>query len=212
MASPEQISAWKRQFDGVYSVSMRGVDYIFRALTFDEYDSIMGADESSAEAEELIVHTTLLEPIIDWSSSDVDNLPAGVITSIADEVLNISGYGDPKHAKAVLDKKRAETGDVRSLMKAFVVAVLGYKDTELHQLNYSQLAGKVAFAEQVIEVLQAMYPLAAGQSQLRLDLIDPEEEQEKAQQEAHKHTAQKKTGQAGFNDPIAQKLHRALGG
>ena len=209
MATPEQIEEWKRLYDGVFSVSLRNVDYIFRAVTFSEYNALMRSeDESSAETEEDIVSAVLLEP------RTIDaKVPAGAITAIAEEVLNVSGYGDPKRAKRVLEQKRQEVSQVQGLMKAFVLATMpAYKEEELDDLNYSQLAAKVALAEQIIEVRQAMFPMASGESRVRLDLIDPEEEDDKAQQEAQKRAAQKKGGQAGLNDPIAQKLHQALGG
>ena len=41
---------------------------------------------------------------------------------------------------------------------------------------------------------------------MRLELIDPEEEQEKEKQASAKHDMAKNPGAAGLHDPIAQKL------
>lgn len=74
----------------------------------------------------------------------------------------------------------------------------------LDSLTYSQLAARVALAEKIIEVKQAI--LAIESTNVTLQIIDPEEEQQKQQRTAARHDASKGEGAARYNDPIAQRL------
>lgn len=206
-ATPEQIELWKQQYGNIYAVTVRGTEYIFRQITFREFDAVYGKKNSSdvALAEELLFSTAVLYP----EEINYDKIPAGVITSISDEILDASGVGSERRAREILQGHRARSSDVRILMKAFVLATMGaYKEEELDDLTFDQLAQKVVLAEQIIQVNQSAFGV---ENAITLDLIDPEEERELQEQEAAKHTAQKKAGQAGFNDPIAQRLANAMG-
>lgn len=202
----EDIRSWKRKHGKVFSASMAGVDFIFRALTFAEYDSLLQVEESdgSAEAEDSAVSMGVLFPL----DMDFENFPAGVVSSLSEEILEISGFGSAAYAKQLLEAQRVNVADVRGLMKSFVLATMpAYKEEELDQLTFDQMSKKVALAEQILKVHQATFGV---DNDVTLDLIDPKEEAMKQQEEAKKHSAQKKPGQAGFNDPIAQKLASAL--
>lgn len=207
MPTPLEIRRWKQQYGKIFSVSIAGVDYIFRELTFAEYDEVVALelDEDSAEAEDHLISLVLLHPSIE----QFDQMPAGVITSLAEEVLELSGFGSPRYAKQLLEVCREEVSEVRGLMKAFVLATMpAYKEEELDQLTFAELAMKVALSEQIIKINQTAFGIEID---IKLDLIDPEEEAQKQEEELRKHAAQKKPGQAGYNDPIAQKLAQALG-
>jgi len=210
MSSPseEQIAAWKREYKNIYSIPFRGVDYIFREISFREYDDAINHERAndSASAEEFLVDIALLSPV----GQAYDDTPAGVITSLAEEILEYSGFGAPRHAKEVLDRHRDEVNNVHGLMKAFVLASMpSYKEEELDELTFNQLAAKVALSEKVMEVNQASVGIEG--ISVKLDLIDPEEEAVREETQREKHTAQKKPGQAGYDDPIAAKLQNALG-
>jgi hypothetical protein len=75
-------------------------------------------------------------------------------------------------------------------------------------MTFSQLAEKVALAEKIIEVKQSIN--AIEPTQVKLDLIDPQEELEKQKRIAAEHNAKRKEGEAVYNDPIAQKLMGGL--
>lgn len=94
---------------------------------------------------------------------------------------------------------------VRGLMKAFVLATIHTDSPEfLDSLTYSKLAERVALAERIIEVQQAVAGIES--TNVTLSLIDPEEEKQKESQSAARHNASKLDGAAKYNDPIAQKL------
>jgi len=90
-------------------------------------------------------------------------------------------------------------------MKAFVLATIHTDTPEfLDGLTYSQLAERVALAERIIEVKQAIAGIES--TDVTLTLIDPEEEKQKEAQSAARHNASKLEGSATYSDPIAQKL------
>lgn len=206
MAAPEQVEAWKKEYGQIYSASTKKAEYIFREISFAEYDKALeGEGEGSAEKEDELVRTALLYPV----DPDFDRIPAGFISSLAEEILAVSGFTDLHVARKILDEARVKTQEVRGMMKSFVIAAMpAYKEEELDQMTFRQLAAKVALAESVIKVNQTAFGIEAA---FKLDLIDPEEEAARHAQEVKKHNAQRKPGTAALDDPIAHKLASALG-
>lgn len=206
MLDPELIEEWKSTWGSIFAVEIRGQEYIFRAATFGEYKdaTTQREDWSSAEAEDKLVAACLLYP-----KENFDRLPAGVITALAEEIIVVSGVGDPRHAKGVIEAKREEALGVEYLMKAFIIATMPtYNDADLDNYTFEQLAMKVALAEKILEVKRGNY---LSKIPVTLEIIDPEEEAARLEAERTKHATQQKPGQAGFDDPIARKLHQALG-
>lgn len=202
-----RIQEWKNTYGRIFSVSVRGTDYVFRELTFAEYKEFSKLSQfSSADAEEAALKASLLYP----EELDLDASPAGLVSSLVEEVLETSGLTNPKQAKVLMDEQREKAQEVLPLMKAFILSTISsYNDEELDDYTFYQLAEKVALAEQIIKVNQTAFGM--DDNGLKFDLIDPEEEAAKEQEAAAKHTAQKKPGQAGYHDPIAERLRQALG-
>lgn len=206
--SAEKVHEWKAQHGNIYTVSDRGTTYVFRALTFAEYDEIIQIERSfgTADAEDAIAGTALLYP---EGIKEFDRIPAGVVSALADEILEISGMNTPKAAKEMMEAQRERSGEVRNLMKAFVLATMpAYREEELDALTFAKLAKKVALSEQIMKVNQAA--VGMEDNDMKLDIVDPEEEAQRQEAEAEKHAAQKGPGEAGLKDPIAQRLQEAL--
>jgi hypothetical protein len=200
-----QLYEWKKTYGQVYSVNVRGEEYVFRQLTFDEFDAARRSGASTAEAEEELVAQVLLQP-----ESLPDNAPAGAVTAIAETLFEVSGFGSPQRMKAILDGARqAADGNVWVMMKAVVLATMpGYVEEDLNELTFDQLAAKVALSEQIFRIQQSSIGIE-GPS-VMVDILDPEEEALKAEREKQVHAAAKKPGAAGYDDPIAARLHDAL--
>lgn len=136
---------------------------------------------------------------------NTDKLPAGIVSTLSEEILDFSGFKSARIAKETLDKKREQATSVRSLMKAFVLATItSYTPEFLDSLTYSQLAEKVALAEQIINVKQAINGMES--TNVSLALVDPQEEEQKAKEYAERYNKSRKDGEARIDDPIAQKL------
>ena len=191
----ETIAKWKFEFGEIFSLG----GYIFRPLKVGEYKSIANhKDWNATEIEDFIVKTTILHPKFE----DLESL-AGLISSLSEEVMNISCFGEVSFAKKALSKSRENVNQVTNLMKVFILAAMPqYTDEKLDQYTFSELSLKVALAEKILEVKQG------GMS---LELVDPEEEEQKQKDKVQKELSGKKAGQAISTDPIAQKLRSALG-
>jgi hypothetical protein len=70
------------------------------------------------------------------------------------------------------------------------------------------LAERVALAEKIIEVKQAINGMES--TNVKLELIDPEEEQQKEQQRAANYNNSRKQGEAAYEDPVARKLWNGM--
>lgn len=201
----DEIFQWKKQYGQIFSVGFRGEEYIFRAVTISEYYdlSLHENDFSSAEAEDAIVKAALLYP----QDLDSDLAPAGLVSTLSEEIFNISGFNNAKQAKATIDEFRNTAEDVWTLMKAIIIAAMpAYSEEQLNVLSFEQLAKKVVLAEKILEVQQAN---RAG-AEVKLEIIDPEEEAAKAEAQHRRELAMRKEGQALPHDPIASKLREAL--
>jgi hypothetical protein len=215
---PDQIAEWKHQHGEVYTAALKSRTYIFRALKFTELDLIklhFNEDFSSADAEDLIVAYALLYP-----EGGLDAVPAGVVSTLSDQIQKVSGSRSPKDVQAIMDRKRGESLGFRNLMKAYILATMPmYREEELDDMNFSQLAAKVALSEQILAIQQQ----AAMGGSPTLEVTDPEEEARKEEERRRK--ANKKMEEAlrrgghfdqnkappmrppiSPDDPIAQQL------
>lgn len=205
MLDHELIFALKSKYGNIYSVAIKGRDVVFRELTFKEYNKILYLQNldgfSSADMEDLILSYAVIYP----ENFDVMSIPPGIVSSLSQEILDISGFFTVSLAKNILEQKRYEATEVKNLMKAFVLATIStYTPEHLEDMTFSELAEKVALSEKIIEIKQNMNGMEA--TNLSLQLIDPEEEVQKEKVKAARHNLSKKEGEAAYEDPIAKKL------
>lgn len=205
MIDSELIFNFKKKYGNIYSVNVKNITLIFRELTFKEYSQVLSYqdldDSSSADLEDLILSFGIIYP----ENFDIYKIPPGNVSSLAQDILDLSGITSAKIAKQTLDLKRAEASEVKNIMKAFVLAAIAsYSPEDLENMTFSELAEKVALAEKIIEIKQGINGIQS--TDLTLQLIDPEEEEEKEKVRAARHNLSKKEGEAAYEDPIAQKL------
>jgi hypothetical protein len=205
MLDSELIFNLKNRYGNIYSVDIKGKTLVFRELTFKEYNQILYykdlEDFSSADVEDLILEFSIVYP----ENFNLNLIPPGNVSSLAQEVLDLSGLTSARLAKNILNQKREEATEVKNLMKAFVLATINtYSPEQLEEMTFSQLAERVALAEKIIEIKQGINGLES--TNLTLQLIDPEEELEKERLHAARHNSSKMPGAATYEDPIAQKL------
>jgi hypothetical protein len=203
------ISEARRRYGEVFSVEARGITYVFRPLTHIEFRDITENEElTSAEVEDEIVKTAVIYP----TDLDLDYVPAGIITSVFNEVMRATGYKEPKEIKELFELKRKDAEKLIHLMKAYVIAAMPtYKDTDLDDLTFTQLVEKVVLAEAILDVKALTHGVDPEELMLRINIKDPEEEALQQEYDSAKHNLGRKPGTASANDPIAQKLKAALG-
>jgi hypothetical protein len=199
----------KLRYGPLYGTSVKGIDLLFRELTYKEFDKFLAIQDaqgySSADSEDYLIETCIIYP----ENFDINRIPAGAVSSISDAVLEASGFSSARMAKRILESKRDKVSEVRGLMKAFVLATINtYTPEELDEMTFSQLAERVALAEKIIEVKQAINGMES--TNVKLELIDPEEEQQKEQQKAANYNNSRKQGEAAYEDPVARKLWNGM--
>lgn len=105
----EQIEQWKKQFGKVWSVKIAGIDYIYRGLTYTEFETLrnqervtiaklrqegMDDDEISqqtiSESMKAVVTTCVLSP--EDYKTDMGKYPAGVVEALQPLILTASGF------------------------------------------------------------------------------------------------------------------------
>lgn len=202
---PEKLYELKKRYGSVFSTFIKNQEVFFRELTFEEYDKIIeyknSENHSSADIEDVIIEAAVVYP----ENFNINSLPPGLISSLSQQIVDISGFYSAKIAKNILENKREKANEVRSLMKAFVLATIHkYSPQDLDKMTFSQLAENVALSEKIIEIQQSINGVEP--TNISLQLIDPEEEIEKQKISAARHNASKKEGEASYEDPIAQKL------
>lgn len=213
---PDYIAQLKKQYDEVFEVKIGKQKYYFRALTVGEHNEFMEMELSSADLEDIIVPRALL-----WPEIDLDDLSAGAVTSLSNEILAESGFSSIDKVKESLDLWREESTSIIELMKATICAAMPkYTDEDLERYTLNQLTKKVAFAESILEIKATV---AVGES-ITLTFVTKEETNKPVRPKAD-HTQVKpedlemvmtdldkptKVGTAVAQDPIAAKLHAAL--
>lgn len=199
----------KLRYGPLYGISVKGIDLLFRELTYKEFDKFIAIQDadgySSADSEDYIIEVCVVYP----ENFDINTISAGAVTGISDAVLEASGFFSAKMAKKILESKRQKVSEVRGLMKAFVLATINtYTPEQLDEMTFSQLAERVALAEKIIEVKQAINGMEA--TNVKLELIDPEEEAEKQKEKAANYNNSRKQGEAAYEDPVARKLWNGM--
>jgi hypothetical protein len=205
MITPDLLYETKKRYGSVFQTNLRNQVILFRELTFAEFDQVAqyqsDPDFSTADIEEIIIKYGVVYP----ESFNFDSYPAGLISSLAEEILEESGFSSAARAKSILEQKRNKMNEVRSLMKAFVLATIyKYSPEDLDNMTFSMLAEKVALAEKIIEIKQNINGMES--TNISLQLIDPEEEARKEADLQSRFNQSRKDGEAKFEDPIAQKL------
>lgn len=224
MATPTRltksiISQLKQEHgEEVYSVTVAGADYAFRPLTVGEYGLLVAGSLSAAAAEDYAVEHAIIWPT-DFKISDM--MP-GTITAIAGQILGASHFMDPKSSREIFNQKRAEAQSIVNTMKSVILACyqeMRMTEEDVNALTFTQLAERVAMAEQIILVRKSIFDPSLEMS---LEIIDPEEQAELerlAQEEELKKTLKHNKnpdyrpsnfGAARGDDPIAAQLNAAL--
>jgi len=148
----------KKKYGRVFSVPLNNrVECIFRPLTVGEYEYIEDIENvSSAEIEDLIVKTCVFWP----ENFDPENFPAGIITSLSEEILESSHFSNVTTAEAVLLKARIKSNTITSIMKSTILSlyeVFNYKVSDLDDITFEKLCDLVTTAEQIIKIKKTIY-------------------------------------------------------
>lgn len=196
MIPSDKVAEWKVQHGRVFSVVAGGEDYAFRAVSEAEYDVVLKHKHwTSADAEDHLVRLALLWP----EDFDIDSVRPGIVTTIAEEITEVSGFDSVYAIKAALDDARHDASGYLHMAKAFILSAMpAYKFEDLYDKTVQELMELVAVSEQILN-LQALAMGAEVREPVRLIIKTPEEIEEEMNERLDDGIAKK-------SDPIAQKL------
>jgi len=196
--TPELIIELKKEHGEIFQIDFKDQPIIFRALTFKEFEDLAIEEgyTNSTESEDSIVRTALLYPSLD----DLDKLGAGLISVLAEEVLDESAFLDTEKARSLLQGHREMMTEAKALAAIFIISAMpAYKIEDLDNKTFSELLYMVAVAEEILGMRfqseRAVFMEEGGSPLMILGIEEDEEEG-------------KQGGQS--MDPIAQKLHQSF--
>lgn len=196
----DKVAAWKIQYGQIFSVQTGGQQYVFRAITQDEWDGVISHKEwSSADAEDYIIGLALLWP----EEFNLDSVRPGVVTTVAEEITEVSGFNSVHAVIYALNEARENVQGYLGMAKAFIITAMpAYTWEELNYKTTHQLMELVAGAENILH-LRALAMGAEVREPVRLVIKTPEEIEAEMQQRLDE-------GNATKADPTADKLRMAM--
>jgi hypothetical protein len=192
----ELIVDLKKRHGEIFQMDFGDQALVFRALTLKEFENlaIEEGHSDSAQSEDNIVQTALLYP----SMSVLEKMSAGLISVLAEEIIEESSFLNISKAQEILDSQRKEMNDIKALVPIFIISAMpSYKLEDLENKTFNELLYMVAMAEEILGMrFQTEYHLLSGEgggSPMML-LGDTDEEQNDSPE-------------AQSSDPIAEQLH-----
>lgn len=192
-----KLDEWREKYGSIFSIDDGNTTYIFRPLTFREYDMAISMDDrvGSVAAEDHIVFSCVLHPPLDEASTK--SMKTGIFGTLSSYILDLSGFGDVQSAIRIMEESRSKMEEIKYLMFNFIVAALNYTHEDLMDLNFKEVAEKVAAAEKVIEMKQQINNPGVT---ISFDIYDPNATEDKSDD-----------APSSGSDPIAERLKQALG-
>lgn len=210
MSENVDYAAYRLEYGRIFSATLRNTEYIFRPLTVKEYEYVISCESyyDEVDSEALVVELTLLHPSFDYAETQ----PAGIITSLASEVLSSSGFASVEVMQQYMEEHRNNiTGNVIEMMYATIIsAIPTYSVEQLRLSTLDQLIYLVVMAENVIALQQQSMQ---EQIQFSFEVQEPPEEETSKQPKTRSSQPDDPLapGEVRPDDPIADKLFRESG-
>lgn len=221
------IDKLKSQYSKVYVAYLDSREVVFRPLTLKEISDFADHVEwSSAEAEEMIVRASVVWPI---DFDVVEGVRPGHITSLAENILDKSHFLNPATAQRIYSEEKDKVLRAQEVMKCVILVAkpeLGYEVEDLDAMTFQEIAKISAMAEQILMIRKAIQD---PNMSINVSMMDLEEEEQPTYEERSsipysddveawndpdvRQVKERgtKSGTATVDDPVAQKLKRAMG-
>lgn len=200
---PQDYAKLRQQYGRIFSATLRGVEYVFRSITVDEYNYIILREsyDTEVDSEALVVEMALLEPSYDYAEQQ----PAGVITSLASEILSSSGYASLDVMQQYLEEHRQNIANnlVEMMCATIISAIPTYTIEDLKDYTLDHMLYLVAMSEQIIKVQQESMQ---GEVAFTIEAQEVEEQQATAKRQPDQQSGPINPGEIRPDDPIADKL------
>ncbi len=134
----------------MYSTVADGKTVVFRPLTWQEQHSLVEGATEDCEQADNIVETCLLYPDYDSLIEDFD---AGVVETLATEIVNASGFSSVEAFNEGLIWAREETKKVEyEVIAAICKAFPAYTPEAVYDLQFLDIMVRLAIAEKILGI------------------------------------------------------------
>lgn len=171
MLTSQQIAQLKKDYTEIFSAVIEDEEITFRALTIGEYNELKDI-ASAIDQEEFAILNAVLDP----SPIDLDNYMPGSVSTLYENILELSGFTSLEVCAYKLDLARDKVETALELMKIFILAAMPNIDYfGLNDCSFQELADMVARAEKILDIKGG---LARGaEYKMMLQTTEPSEEQ-----------------------------------
>jgi len=142
----------KKEHEHLFYMHKGKFEVIFRPLTIRELKSATSAGQGITEVEindwivsKAILYVSLGLPML------LEDSPAGLIDTIADRVVTLSGYSSPEDFAEGLVNARESIASVEGLISTYLCAVFKMTPDSVQDLNFLQQMSHLALAEQIMD-------------------------------------------------------------
>ncbi len=191
-----KIIGYRKRYGSNWLTSFGNFDIPWRQLTLQEYldyNNLFATGQlNTSDIEDEIFNKIVLE---DLYRDNIDILPAGVVTSIVAQTLEVSGTLLPERIQEDLNLARAQVQDFVSSAVLLICSVFpAYKPEDIFNLNWETFMKRLALAEKRLLELKVLgEPLTVYSStEAEIELPSQRKKRELLEQQTEK--LQKKLG------------------
>jgi transcriptional regulator with XRE-family HTH domain len=139
-------------YKSIYYVKTKGLELIFRPLTFDEYETLMGLESYIDEA---AINDCILDIAVLFCTKGSNWIKsysrAFEIDHIAQKILDVSGFRNKQTFYRLLKEKRALAKEVQSLIEIYIcTAFKAISPLELKNMSLEEQVELLAKAEEAL--------------------------------------------------------------
>jgi hypothetical protein len=144
------IMEWKKRYRSVYYQKIGGYEFIYRLLTKGEYLALYFIQfHISEQAEDVLLEECVLYPEI--KEGYLDSLNAGVVATLVEKILSMSGFSNLEGIKADLEKER---NDIQLLDNQIVLMICKafphLTPSDIDNFDYPTIIHHVTLAEEIL--------------------------------------------------------------
>ena len=143
-----KIPALKRQHGDLFLSKLGDMLFVYRALTLGEFLDYQDlSTKDSLEAEESVLKAIVYPGLV-----NTDQLGAGAVATLIQQVLKNSNFESFDSLEAALGKERVFAQTAEGIMVAYICAAFpGYKIDDVYNLPQAKLVRCLALAEVILQ-------------------------------------------------------------
>lgn len=138
---------WKERYSNIYYYRVGQHFFIFRLMTKGEYIALyLMQFHMKVEAEDLLLKRCVLYP-----ESPMDECPAGMIASLIDNILKLSGFSEIENIKKDIESTRNTIALLDNQIILLICKAFPHlKPSDIDKFDYPTILRHIVLAEEVV--------------------------------------------------------------